>query len=139
MKKIAVLSAVLVIPLCVACLTIGQSRKRPLARQSTVVLTAAQRKQALLILSVIDKMEQNLRTAWDQGNDTGLPTDADRKYTEEAIDVSLSLGPKLESLPDGDYKMSLLLGLLGYSDVGRIRISAGEENGDDFQKELMGR
>jgi hypothetical protein len=139
MKKIAVLTAVLVIPLCVACLTIGQSRKRPLARQSTVVLTAAQRKQALLILSVIDKMEQNLRNAWDQGNDTGLPTDADRKYTEDAVDVSLSLGPELESLPDGDYKMSLLLGLLGYSDVGRIRVSAGEENGDDFQKELMGR
>lgn len=139
MKKVTRLTAVIVIPVCFACLTIAQSRKRPVTKPSTVILTAAQRKQALLILSVIDKMEENLRNTWNESDDTGSLTDADRKYSEDAVNVSLSLGSELGKLPDGDYKMSLLLGLLGYSDVGRIRVSAGEENGDDFQKEIIGR
>jgi hypothetical protein len=105
--------------------------------QPAAQLTEAQMKEARELLLLVDAMEIRLKRAWNQDNDFGVTTNEDHSYTKGAMNAAESIASRLDKLPNGDYKLYLMAAAIAYVDVGRIRMAAGEDDGEDFQRNIV--
>jgi hypothetical protein len=100
-------------------------------------LTEQEIAQAHEVLLLVDAMETRLKNAWNENNDFGAVTEQDRTYAKGAENAAENIGNLLDKMPSGDYELYLRVAAEAYRDVGRIRLSAGKEGGDEMQVKIM--
>jgi len=124
---------ILVVFLLSFAIVVSSQTREPTASR----LTDAQGKEARELLLLVDVMDFRLTRVWNADNDFGAPTEQDRSYTNGARNAAGVLAKVLDKLPRGDYKLYLMGAAIAYVDVGRIRLLAFEDDGDESQRKIM--
>lgn len=105
--------------------------------QTAKELSAQQTGQAHEILRLVDAMEIRIKSAWNENNDFGAVTEQDRTYAKGAENAAENIRNLLDKMPTSNYKPHLLAAAIAYRDIGRLRLSAGTEGGDEYQRKIM--
>lgn len=100
-------------------------------------LSEIESKDARELVFLIDVLDARLSEAWNKENDFGVVTDADKRYFEGADRAVRNITHRLDKLPEGTLRKALLVSALAYKDVGQIRVSAGEDNGELTQRNIV--
>lgn len=100
-------------------------------------LTPEQRKEAAGLILLVDVMEHQLMKTWNSDKDYGVATDDDLNFIKGATASGRVIVDRLKKLPDGKYKLFLLMAAVAYTDVPRIRVAAGQEGGEEIQLEIV--
>jgi hypothetical protein len=109
----------------------------PKIKTDSVVLSEGQKTEVKELMMLIDIMDSNLKRTWNAENDFGVTTDKDKSYTEGAVTAANNIVKRLNSLPDGDYRIYLLAACVAYVDVGQLRLAAGQPDGQKAQLEIV--
>lgn len=102
-------------------------------------LNKGQMNEVKELLILVDVIDIKLRKIWNSENDYGLATEKDKTYFENVQNVSLQISGRARNLPQGDYLNYLTYSLIGYLDVGMMRLLTANEGGYDKQFEIANR
>ncbi|MHB1050591.1 MAG: hypothetical protein ACYC09_10960 [Bacteroidota bacterium] len=90
-------------------------------------------KEVKELLIIIDNIDLKLQKVWHTENDYGLATDKDKIYFENVQNVSLRIADRIKNMPNGKYLLLLTNSVVGYLDVGKMRLLTTVEGGYDQQ------